>query len=71
MELIKMTWQETKQRIKDLEQELKFFDQEIDDCLREVEAKTSDLRARVKNRVDTIEEIVRLKEELNGSNCVC
>jgi uncharacterized coiled-coil DUF342 family protein len=71
MELIKMTWQETKQRIKDLEQELKFFDQEIDDCLREVEAKTSDLRARVKNRVDTIEEIVRLKEELNGNCSVC
>jgi uncharacterized coiled-coil DUF342 family protein len=66
-----MDYIETKQRIKDLEQELKFFDQEIDDCLREVEAKTADLRARVKNRVDTIEEIVRLKEELNGNCSVC
>lgn len=64
-------YQETKQRIKDLEQELKFFDQEIDDCLREVEAKTSDLRARVKNRVETIDEIVRLKEELTGNQVVC
>lgn len=66
-----MDYIETKQRIKNLEQELKFFDQEIDDCLREVEAKTADLRARVKNRVETINEIVKLKEELSGKQTVC
>jgi phage host-nuclease inhibitor protein Gam len=71
MELIKMTWQETKERIKDLQREVMFFEDEIQDCVMAIEAKTSDLKARMKNKLEVLEEIGRLEEELIGKQTVC
>jgi phage host-nuclease inhibitor protein Gam len=71
MELNKMTWQETKERIKDLQREVMFFEDEIQDCVRAIEAKTADLKARMKNKLEVLEEIGRLEEELIGKQTVC
>lgn len=66
-----MTYQETKERIKDLQREVMFFEDEIQDCVRAIEAKTADLKARMANKLEALEEIGRLEEELTGKQTVC